>query len=105
MKPTEPPCVSMWAPDPLIPIDYTGILVLKWDPKKAPTNLKLSGTLSTTFPDADHSTPVDPRFVTVGMSDRARILVVVHTEEPRGVRIITARRATRPERQFYEEAQ
>jgi uncharacterized DUF497 family protein len=40
----------------------------------------LSDTLSNTFPDPDHSTPAEPRFVTVGMSDRGRVLVVVHTE-------------------------
>ena len=109
-----PPKHRILAGDPLVPIDYTGSVVFKWDPKKATANLKkhgidfheaatvLSDTLATTFPDADHSTPADSRFVTVGMSDRSRILVIVHTEEARGVRIITARRATRHERKFYE---
>jgi uncharacterized protein len=63
----------------------------------------LSDTLSTTFPDADHSSAADSRFVTVGMSNSGRILVVVHSEEAHKIRIISARRATRREREFYEE--
>jgi uncharacterized protein len=89
-------------------------VVFKWDPRKAAANLKkhridfheaatvLNDLLSTTFPDRDQSS-VEPRFVTVGMSARGRILVVVHAEEGDAVRIISARRATRHERRFYEE--
>jgi uncharacterized DUF497 family protein len=89
-------------------------VVFRWDPKKAATNLKkhridfheaatvLNDTVSTTFPDMAHSS-IEPRFVTVGMSTRGRILVVVHTGEGGTVRIISARRATRHERRFYEE--
>ena len=90
-------------------------MVFKWDSRKATANLRkhgidfheaatvLNDTLSTTFPDAENSTPTDVRFITVGMSDHSRILVVVHTDEPQAVRIISARRATGPERRFYEE--
>jgi uncharacterized protein len=90
-------------------------LVFKWDPKKAAANLKkhaidfheaatvLDDTLSSTFPDADHSSLFDPRFLTIGMSSRGRILVVVHNEELHTVRIISARLATPHERRFYEE--
>ena len=93
---------------------YTDVVVLKWDPRKAVANLKehgidfheaatvLNDTLSTTFPDIDHSS-IELRFVTVGLSSRGRILVVVHTEEGETVQIISARRATRHERRFYEE--
>ena len=89
-------------------------MVFKWDPRKAAANLKkhridfheavtvLNDTLSTTFPDTDQSS-VEPRFVTIGMSTRGRIVVVVHTEEGDTVRIISARRATPHERRFYEE--
>ena len=71
---------------------YTDVVFFNWDPRKATANRKkhgidfhesatvLSDTLSNTFPDPDHSTPAEPRFVTVGMSDRGRVLVVVHTE-------------------------
>ncbi len=90
-------------------------MVFKWDPKKAAANLKKHGvdfheaatvlddTLSSTFPDTGHSSLVEPRFLTIGMSSRARILVVAHTEHNDTVRIISARRATRHERSFYEE--
>lgn len=91
-------------------------MVFNWDPRKAAANRKkhgidfreaaavLNDTLSSTFPDPDHSMPSEPRFVTIGMSDRSRILVVVHSEQAHTVRIISARLATRPERKFYEEA-
>ncbi len=88
-------------------------MVFRWDAAKAATNLKkhgigfheavtvLSDMLSATFPD--ESSVLEPRFVTVGMSTRSRILVVVHTESSNVIRIISARRATSHERIFYEE--
>ena len=57
---------------------------------------------STTFPDEEHSS-FESRLVTLGMSSRGRILVVIHTEHGNMIRIISARRATRYERRFYEE--
>lgn len=93
---------------------YTGEMIFTWDPRKAAANLRkhevdfheaatvLDDWLSTTFPDSDHSRG-EPRFVTIGMSGRQRVLVVVHTEEGETVRIISARPATRHERSFYEE--
>jgi hypothetical protein len=89
-------------------------VVFTWDPRKAAANLRRHGvdfheaatvlddTLSTTFPDVDHSS-LEPRFLTIGVSNRHRVLVVAHTEEDDLVRIISARRATRHERRFYEE--
>lgn len=62
----------------------------------------LDDTLSTTFPDDEHSS-VEPRFLTIGMSSRRRILVVAHSGDDDRVRIISARPATRHERRFYEE--
>jgi len=85
-----------------------------WDPAKATTNLRkhrigfheaatvLRDPLSTTFPDYDHSI-VEARFVTIGVSTRGRLLVVAHTDRGDTIRIITARRATRREREFYEQ--
>lgn len=93
---------------------YTGTVVFIWDPRKAAANLKKHGidfreavtvlddALSTTFPDIDHSS-VEPRFLTIGVSSRYRVLVVVHTDEDKLIRIISARRATRRERRYYEE--
>jgi uncharacterized DUF497 family protein len=62
----------------------------------------LNDPLSATFPDHEHSIS-ELRFVTVGMSSRSRILVVVHTEDGNVIRIVSARRATSHERRFYEE--
>ena len=85
-----------------------------WDPIKAEENLKVHGvdfreaatvfddSLSTTFPDVDHSVG-ERRFLIVGMSAPGRILVVSHTESGDTIRIISARTATRRERRFYEE--
>ena len=63
----------------------------------------LEDSLSTTFPDPDHSVD-EERFVTIGQSRVGRILVVAHTDRAEDeVRIINARPATRRERRFYEE--
>ena len=45
----------------------------------------------------------EERWVTVGLSNRQRLLVVVHTEEEETIRIISARTADRLERRKYEE--
>jgi uncharacterized DUF497 family protein len=85
-----------------------------WDPTKAEENLKKHGVdfreaatvfddpLSMTFPDADHSIS-ERRYLIIGMSALARILVVSHTETGDIVRIISARTATGYEQKFYEE--
>ena len=89
-------------------------MVFAWDPSKAAANLKnhhidfreaatvFDDPLSTTFPDADHSTS-ERRFLIIGVSAYGQVLVVSYTEEAETVRIISARRATRRERKFYEE--
>jgi len=86
----------------------------EWDPEKAAANIRrrrvsfneaatvLEDPLSTTFPDEAHSKD-EMRFVTVGVSQRGRLLVVAHTERNDTIRIISARRATRRERAFYEQ--
>src|SRR5438094_10126966 len=85
-----------------------------WDPRKARRNLQKHGidfdeastvfadTLSITIPDPDHSED-EERWVTMGLSNRQRLLVVVHTEEEETIRIISARSADRLEREKYEE--
>jgi uncharacterized protein len=50
--------------------------------------------------DAGHST-TETRFFIIGFSSR-RLLLVVFTEDIGKVRIISARRATKTEREFYE---
>jgi uncharacterized DUF497 family protein len=86
----------------------------EWDPKKAAKNLKkhkvsfkeaapvCGNSLSITYPDPDHSIDED-RFITIGESRQGRLLMVAHTERGDNIRIISAREATRQERQFYEE--
>jgi len=85
-----------------------------WDPRKARRNLRKHGidfdeastvfadTLSLTIPDPDPSED-EERWVTMGLSNRQRLLVVVHTEEEETIRIISARTADRLERRKYEE--
>lgn len=58
--------------------------------------------LAKTGADPDHSDN-EERFVTFGTSSSGRLLVVSHTEREDAIRIISARRATRSERQIYEE--
>jgi uncharacterized DUF497 family protein len=43
------------------------------------------------------------RFLTIGRSPRGRLLVVAYTEPQQTLRIMSAKRATRHERAFYEE--
>ncbi len=54
-----------------------------------------------TFSDTDHS-EFEDRSRTYGISNRERLLVVVHTERRNGIRIISARKATRYEKSIYE---
>ena len=86
---------------------------LEWDPHKAAANLRKHGIsfneASSVFgdpfnweaPGPDHSHE-ESRFLTVGMSERNRLLLVSHTERGHKVRIISARETTRNERGFYE---
>ncbi len=89
-------------------------LEFDWDPNKASGNLRKHGIsfneaatvfgdpLTTTFPDPDHSHE-ESRFITIGLSNRKHLLIVSHTDRDGRTRIISARRATRYERKFYEE--
>ena len=58
------------------------------------------------FPDLDYLLVRDAlepeRFVVIGMSSQARVIFVVHGERGERLRIISARRATRRERETYE---
>ena len=58
--------------------------------------------LAVLLPDPDHSRG-EERFLVLGMSSRRRVLVVSHTERPPRTRLISARPATRYEREQYEE--
>ena len=87
---------------------------LEWDPKKAKLNLRkhrvsfeeaataLSDPMAATGADPDHSI-TEERYVTFGVSERGRLLVVAHTDEEEIIRIISARIASKGERELYEE--
>ena len=53
------------------------------------------------FYDDAHSKH-EQRFLTLGMSDQGRVLVISHTMVGEKVRLISARKATRRERELYE---
>ena len=85
-----------------------------WHQTKARTNMKkhlvsfdeaatvFADPLSFVFADLDHSED-EERFLIIGHSETAKILVVSHTDRENKTRIISAREATRKERIFYEE--
>lgn len=88
----------------------------EWDENKARANLKKHGVsfeeAQTVFydenalliDDPDHSEDED-RFIILGLSAGARLLVVCHCyrESETVIRIISARKATRKETQYYEQ--
>jgi uncharacterized DUF497 family protein len=61
-----------------------------------------SDLLAHTYDDSAHSHG-EQRYVTIGMSDKGRVLVVAHATRGERVRIISARKATLHERKAYEE--
>jgi len=87
---------------------------IEWDPKKAKSNLKkhgvsfeeaataLSDPMAATGADPDHSI-TEERYVTFGVSGKGRLVVVSHTEKDEAIRIISARKASKGERELYEE--
>ena len=90
------------------------MLLFEWDPGKAITNKRIHGITfdeaSTAFKDTLSLTIYDPlhsenenRFILIGSSHKNRLLVVVHIERGDKIRIISARKAKKKERQYYEE--
>lgn len=89
-------------------------MIFDWDDEKAKANVEKHGVtfeeastvfgdpLAITYADPGHSTD-EERFLTFGMSDSQRLLIVSHVDMPDGVRIINARSMTRMERKIYEE--
>jgi uncharacterized protein len=85
----------------------------EWDDQKATSNLSKHGVSfdeavsvfgdgqALTFSDTDHS-EFEARSRTYGVSNNSRLLVVIHTERRNGIRIISARKATRYEKSIYE---
>jgi uncharacterized DUF497 family protein len=86
---------------------------IEWDEHKAVSNLRkhkvsfaeaqtvFDDPMAATDNDPDHSVE-ERRFITIGISVAERLLIVSHTFEPEKVRIISARKPTRRERESYE---
>ena len=88
-------------------------LIFKWDKKKEKQNVTKHNVsfkeASTVFRDELSLTIDDPlhsdeenRLIIIGESIEHRLLVVVHTERNDHIRIISARKATKIERRYYE---
>ena len=85
----------------------------EWNTNKAESNLRKHGVsfqeaasvfgddLGITVYDPDHSKDED-RYITIGWSDRRRLLIVSHTDREERIRIISARALTPSERKDYE---
>lgn len=91
---------------------YTNAVRFEWDPVKAATNRRKHGIsfeealtcfsdpLALLLEERRHA----ERLVLIGVSARRRVIFTVYAElDDDGVRIISARRATREERRTYEE--
>lgn len=91
------------------------MIEFQWDVAKAAANLKkhqvsfeeaksiFFDEFGVQFFDDDHSSDED-RFLMLGVSSRAKLLIVCHCERNHGstIRIISARKATRRESAFYQ---
>lgn len=85
----------------------------EWDDEKAQSNLKKHGVsfaeAATVFNDPKIATISDPdhseneeRYVSIGISVITRLLTVIHTYRKKRIRLISARKATKPEKKKYE---
>lgn len=86
----------------------------EWNPRKADINLRkhrvsfveaatvFGDDLAITVPDPDHSID-EERYITIGWSNRHRLLMVAHADRGNRIRIISARELTRREQKAYEE--
>jgi uncharacterized protein len=85
-----------------------------WDPAKAASNLRKHGVSfeeaqSVFYDDAaiqfydERNSADEERFLLLGMSSRAHLLLVCHCERGSGnvIRIISARKATKHESSYY----
>ena len=91
------------------------MIKFEWDTAKASSNKKKHGVsfeeaqsvfydeFAVQFYDDDSSVSED-RFLMLGFSDEARLLIVCHCERDHGniIRIISARKATKNESTYYQ---
>ena len=89
-------------------------MIFEYDPAKAQTNWQKHGVSFAeaelvffdplAIHDVDPDSMIDEeRFITVGIGNSGRLLVVVYTMRSDTVRLISARLATRQEAKAYEE--
>jgi uncharacterized DUF497 family protein len=91
------------------------MIKFEWDAAKAASNLRKHGVsfeeAKTVFYDEfaiqffdDENSDVEDRFLMLGMSNAASVLIVCHCERDSGhsIRIISARKATKSECKFYK---
>jgi uncharacterized DUF497 family protein len=88
-------------------------LVFEWDSRKDRANRKKHGVsfseAMTIFGDRTELMIADPehsddeeRLISIGLSHKNRLLIVVYTEQGDRIRLISARRVTRREKTQYE---
>ena len=84
----------------------------EWDPEKTTQNLRTHGVHLSYGADVledvyaltreDASAQGEQRWVSVGMDGLGRVLTVVYTYRGERIRLLSARRATKREREYYE---
>lgn len=88
----------------------------EWNKEKATSNLKKHNVdfkeassifrdpLFITALDKEHSR-YEERYITIGLSNKKQLLIVAHVEGENKTRIISARKVTKNEKRFYQEAE
>lgn len=86
----------------------------EWDSKKADKNFRKHGVsfeeaasvfkdeLAAVYEDPDHSEE-ERRYLIIGSSVKERLLYIAFADRSPRIRIVSARKVTRKERQLYEE--
>jgi len=80
----------------------------EWEPTKAASNIRKHGVsfeeAQSVFYDTENSELAEDRFLLLGLSRESKMLMICHCERNSGdtIRLISARKATKKERKFYE---
>ena len=89
--------------------------IFEWDPIKASNNflkheidfIEASSIFDDpqyiSFLDEEHSEN-EERYITIGLSNKRRLIMAAHTDREGTIRIISARKATKNEEKFYQDA-
>ncbi|MCC6679557.1 MAG: BrnT family toxin [Phycisphaeraceae bacterium] len=89
-------------------------LTFEWDDEKSRSNQARHGVSFTeavtvfadpralTIYDQDHSSEHEDRFKTIGLSEKTRVLLVVHCDRSQNIRLISARKANATEKKLYD---